>query len=290
MTGFGDARCQNDRLSVAVEIRAVNNRYFKLATKCPEAYAALEAEFEKRIRETVARGMVTLTIRIDRAAGASRYRLNRDVLEHYWDQLHELAERIHLAAPSDMSRLLQLPGAVSEQDTDETDREPGSVLIHNALEEALLRLQEFRIAEGDSMQRDLQSNCEEIAAELKNVADVAPQVASDYRVRLHTRIGELLEGGKAALDDADLLREVSIFADRCDISEEVTRLRSHLSQFGEYIGQEKSMGRKLEFLCQEMFREVNTVGSKANNVAISYSVVAMKAAIEKMREVLQNVE
>jgi uncharacterized protein (TIGR00255 family) len=290
MTGFGDARCQNDRLSVAVELRAVNNRYFKIAMKCPEAYAALEAEFEKRIRTTVARGMVTLTVRVDRIAGASRYRLNRDVLEHYWEQLHDLAERIHLAAPSDMSRLLQLPGAVSEQDIDESDREPGAALIRDALEEAINRLQEFRLAEGDSMQRDLQSNCEEIAAELKQVADVAPQVATEYRERLHARIGELLEGSKAALDEADLLREVSIFADRCDISEEVTRMRSHLSQFSEYIGQEKSMGRKLEFLCQEMFREVNTIGSKANNVAISYAVVTMKAAIEKMREVLQNVE
>jgi uncharacterized protein (TIGR00255 family) len=211
-------------------------------------------------------------------------------LESYWRQLQNLAEVIHVAAPTDLGSLLDLPGAVSEDEAPLADAKLDWPLIRGALEESLQKLNEFRITEGRSMEQDLQANCGLIASQLNQIAEMAPQVVRDYRDRLHERVRVLLQGSEAKVDSSDLMREVSIFSDRCDINEEITRLRSHLDQFDAFLKQSSSMGRKLEFLSQEIFREVNTIGSKANNVSIAHCVVEMKAAVERIREILQNVE
>ena len=140
------------------------------------------------------------------------------------------------------------------------------------------------------MLRDLRLNAGIISEQLMQVADLAPQVVASFRDRLLERVKELLATSDVSVDSSDLIREVSIFSERCDINEEITRLRSHLEQFETFLQGDSSQGRKLEFLSQEMFREVNTIGAKANNVAIAHSVVEMKSAVEKIREVLQNVE
>ena len=140
------------------------------------------------------------------------------------------------------------------------------------------------------MEQNLQTNANLIATQIDQIEERAPQVVRDYRDQIKKRVEELLEGTNAKIEDADLIREVSIFSERCDINEEITRLRSHLEQFDVFLDEKTSQGRKLEFLSQEMFRETNTIGSKANNVEIAHCVVEMKAAIEKMREILQNVE
>jgi uncharacterized protein (TIGR00255 family) len=290
MTGYGDARRQNERLSVAVEVRSVNSRYLKIATKSPEALAPFENEIEKVVRAAITRGTVSVTIRADSVGVRNHYRIDREVLRDYWRQLNEAAEAIPLAAKVDLSSLLALPDVVTEEEAFRSDRTDDWPMIQNALESALESLHAFRVAEGSSMQRDLELNCHAITEQLESVANRASQVARDYRDRLLDRIRELLSGTDIQVGSSDLIREVSIFADRCDINEEITRLRSHLEQFDAFLKEEASQGRKLEFLSQEMFREINTIGSKANNVEIAHSVVEMKAAIEKMREILQNVE
>lgn len=290
MTGFGDARSQRDQLSVAVEVRSVNNRYLKISTKLPDSYAPLEHQIEKLLRQSISRGTVSVAVRINRAGTEERYILDRDVLENYWRQLTDSAEAIHLAAPSDLSSLLQLPGVVVEDDLRVSDAAADWPVIREALEEAIGKLREFRASEGRSMEQDLRTNCDLIAGQLSRIAELAPQVVTSYRDRLHERVRELLSELDVGVDSSDLIRDVSIFADRCDINEEITRLRSHLEQFETFLNEETSLGRKLEFLSQEMFREINTIGSKANNVEIAHSVVEMKAAVEKVREVLQNVE
>lgn len=289
MTGFGDARHQTERLSVAVEVRAVNSRYLKILTKCPEAYTALEPKIEKLVRGAITRGTVTVVVRVEPVGGRQLYRLSPEVLEGYWKQLRQLAQTIHVPTPTDLGGLLQLPGVVSE-DTGVADCASDWPAIQTALSAALETLQEFRRVEGQSMEEELRSQCRIIVEQLERIADGAPQVVEDYRNRLHERVQELLQGTDVAVDSADLIREVSIFAERCDINEEITRLRSHLDQFADFLGEETSLGRKLEFLSQELHREVNTIGSKANNVSIARCVVEMKSAVEKMREVLQNVE
>ena len=140
------------------------------------------------------------------------------------------------------------------------------------------------------MRQDLVQQCELIAAQLETVAERAPTVIVQYRDKLKDRVTQLLRDTGVSVTDADLIREVSLFADRCDINEEITRMRSHLDQFSECLNQKESAGRKLEFLCQEMFREVNTIGSKSNNVDIAHAVVEMKGCIERLREIVQNVE
>ncbi|MGH7202036.1 MAG: endoribonuclease YicC domain-containing protein, partial [Planctomycetaceae bacterium] len=162
--------------------------------------------------------------------------------------------------------------------------------IQGTLTEALLKLDAFRRAEGASMGQELRALCGVAAGQIEAIARRAPQVVIDYRDRLQERVRDLLSTLEASVGSADLIREVSIFAERCDITEELTRMRSHLGQFESFLDADASQGRKLDFLSQEMFREVNTIGAKANDVEIAHAVVEMKAAVEKIREILQNVE
>jgi uncharacterized protein (TIGR00255 family) len=294
MTGFGDARRQCERFTVAIEARAVNNRYLKIVTKCPDAYAPLEGEIEKTVRAAIARGTVTVQVRIDRLGQDSPYLIDRRVLESYSRQLNDLLPMLR-AQPGfagstlDVSRLLELPGVVNERESAANSWETDWPIIRETLEESLKKLHEFRATEGRSMEADLRINARIIVEQLEQIATLAPQVVHEFRDKILERVRELLHDA-TTVGASDLIREVSIFSERCDINEEITRLRSHLEQFDAFLAQKESAGRKLEFLSQEMFREVNTIGSKANNVPIAHCVVEMKAAVEKIREVLQNVE
>ena len=290
MTGFGDAHERDERLSVGVEVRTVNNRYLKIAVRCPDAYAALETEIEKVVRQSVSRGTVAVSVRAVLIGPGAGCRLQRDVLQQYWQQVHDWSAESNLAAPSDVAPFLMLPGVVTEEGDELFDRQTDWPLIQQALTQALDKLLTFRGDEGRSMQQELESQCRSIGEQLDSVASLAPQVVQDYRDRMHERVQDLLNQHDVEINPSDLIRDVSLFADRCDINEEITRLRSHLNQFHKFLKAEQSQGRKLEFLGQEMFREVNTIGSKANNVAIAHAVVEMKSAVEKMREILQNVE
>lgn len=290
MTGFGDARLQAERLSVSVEVRTVNNRYLKITTKCSDVYAPLEGEVEKIVRETIARGTVSVNIRVDRQATDEDFRLNSSALGAYWMQLQEASRRFQVAAPADLSSLLALPGVVADDASRKADIDSDWKLIRQTLAAALQKLQTFRVDEGKSMERELVANVGIIAERLLSVVSLAPQVVNEYRTKLLERVRGLIKESEASVNESDLIREVSIYADRADINEEITRLRCHLDQFQAFIKEQVSAGRKLDFLTQEMFREVNTIGSKANNVPIAHCVVEMKGAVEKIREILQNVE
>lgn len=290
MTGFGDARFQGENLAAAVEVRAVNNRYLKITTKCAEVYAGLEGEIERVVREAIGRGTVNVAIRIDRLHRAEDYALSQTALQSYWAQLQKAARELHASPPGDLGQLLVLPGVVADETLRSVDLNADWELIHKLLEGALAKLHAFRADEGKSMERELVANVQTIAKRLDEVAALAPQVVAEYRAKLLERVRQLLKDSGVPVAESDLIREVSIFSDRSDINEEITRLRSHLEQFHAFIRETTSSGRKLDFLSQEMFREVNTIGSKANNVAIAHCVVEMKAAVEKMREILQNVE
>lgn len=189
-----------------------------------------------------------------------------------------------------LGHLLQLPGVVTE--TELPDELVNSLWpsIEKCLAEALDHFDDFRQREGESMRQDLERQCEIIETEVRRVAELAPQVVAEYRDKIMERVRRLMSDTSVSLGENDVIREVALFADRCDINEEITRLRSHTEQFLRLLNGNVSQGRKLEFIGQEMFREINTTGSKANNVTIALSVVEMKAAIERMREVLQNVE
>lgn len=290
MTGFGNATGQTDRLSASFEIKAVNNRHLKVSTRLPDVLSSLEPQIEKTIRETVARGTVTVNLRISPIGQESQFRLSPDTLSAYWHQLEEISQSRHLPLPESVAPLLTLPGVISDELGSSIDAQAEWPFVEGVLREALVGLDEFRRREGESMRLELAQNCEQIATALEQIVQRAPDVVSTYRDKVLERVQELLSGSGATVEPENLIREVSIFADRCDINEEITRLRCHVDEFLRMINGPTSQGRKLDFLSQEMFREINTTGSKASNVEIAHHVVEMKSAVEKMREILGNVE
>lgn len=290
MTGFGDSRGENERVSIAVEVRAVNNRYLKVSAKYPETYASLEPRIEKLIRNSISRGSVSVNIRANRLDGARRCLLDAQALGQYWEQLTQFSIDVGTRPPERVEHLLALPGVLQEEVRDGDEANADWPLIKDALAAALESLTDFRRREGESMRADLVVNCRVIQDQLAEIERVVPQVVIEYRDRLKERVNELLQDHGTEIDEVVLIREVSIFAERADVNEEITRLHSHLEQFAAFLNDGGSSGRKLEFLSQEINREVNTIGSKANNVAIAHCVVEMKAAVEKIREILQNVE
>lgn len=287
MTGFGAARSKDDQLEVAVEIRALNNRYLKVTSKCAEPYAVFEPEIERLVRGRIRRGTVQVSLRVGREFTPEDFRLNRTAIRSYLDQLRPLEQEFQTGVS--LGQVLALPGVVVETslDGDPTELWPR---IEPVVSEAIDRLRAMRAEEGLAMQQELREQCETIGSNLDRVAARAPQVVEAFRDRLHDRVRALLVDLDVQIDASELIKEVSIFAERSDIAEEIVRLRSHLDQFAAVLDEPESDGRKLEFLSQEMFREANTIGSKASDVEISRQIVEIKGAIERIRELIQNVE
>lgn len=287
MTGYGEASHQSEVLSLAVELRSLNNRYLKVSLRAPEPYNLLESEFEKVVRRTVKRGTLQIHLRVQRQYAPQDFQVNAVALKSY-------VEQVSAISPAHVQELLAgvlaLPGVVPEPGTSSLKIDEEWPVMERVLEAALGKLQTMRQEEGRAMAQELLSLRDHIAAELAAIRARAPQVAVLFRDRLLERVRGLLEGVDVKIDRNDLIKEVSIFAERSDIAEEVVRLASHLDQFQVIVNEPESAGRKLEFLTQEMFRESNTIGSKASDVEISRHVVEIKGALEKIRELIQNVE
>ena len=290
MTGFGEVREKREDYAFSVEIRTVNSRHFKLSLRVTEGYGALEAPAEKVIREYVKRGTVQCNLRVRHIGAADDYRLNKPLLNLYVDQLQEVAATRNLDERVRLESLTALPGIVEEVSEDAED--PAAIWpeLEPVLRKALEDLSAMRAAEGLALAKDLGSQCDTVENSLGSIEGLAPGVVEHYRKRIEDRVAEVLKDLNVSVEPADLVREVALFADRSDISEEIVRLKSHLQQFREAMELDESAGRKLEFICQEMGRETNTIGSKANDSAISAQVVEIKTALERIREQIQNVQ
>jgi uncharacterized protein (TIGR00255 family) len=290
MTGYGEAQRRQKGLAVAVEVRTINSRFFKLSVRATEGFNALEPKVEELVRRRIRRGTIQVNLRIDRVASPDDYRIDAQVLAGYLRQLDTLRREHDLPGPASLEALLPLPGVVQDCSAECGGRDDAWPLVAETIEAALDHLARMREEEGRAMAADLAANGRLIAAELEKIARRAPAVVEAYRARLEERMRKALAEFEIALDPADLLKEVSLFADRGDVSEEIVRMRSHLEQFEATLALPESSGRKLEFLAQELFREANTIGSKAGDVEITRGVIEMKAAIERIREMIQNVE
>jgi uncharacterized protein (TIGR00255 family) len=290
MTGFGEAHCQQDGLAVAVEIRAINNRFFKLSVRTTEGYGSLEPLVEEEVRQSVHRGTIQVNVRVDRQRSPDDCKINVAVLEGYRRQLQSLGQEWGVAQGTPLAALLALPGVVDDTLGVAIDATADWPIIERTLQAALTNLGRMRRNEGQAMAADLAANCRAVAASLERIEKRSPVVVEDYRNRLFDRLKRTLAELQVTLDPADLIKEVGLFADRSDISEEIVRLRSHLEQFQATTELPESSGRKLDFLTQEMFRETNTIGSKANDVEIAREVIEIKTAVERIREMIQNVE
>lgn len=289
MTGFGAASGQVEGVEFTAEVRSVNNRYFKPNLRLPECFPGLETAAEKLLRRRVARGSLTLALRMKVPDEWAAYRVNTAALQTYLEQLRPLEVEADPTLRIDLGSLLQLPGVCEPPELASlAERTHDDVL--GLIEQAVGALIEMRATEGEQLRADLEANCKAIEDRLSEVRSRAPQVVSEYHQRLRDRVDELTRAGNVNVDADQLAREVAIFAERCDIAEEVSRLAGHLEQFREAMDGQDPCGRKLDFISQEMLREANTMASKSNDAEIAKAVVDIKTGIDRVKEQVQNVE
>ncbi len=289
MTGQGHATGILGTTSIEVDVRSVNNRFLKVSSRVSDRLSSLEGPLESMVREFLGRGTVQVNIRIAGEHKADEYRLNSVAIEAYARQAIQIAEKLGLSKSLSIGELLQLPGVVDEG-TLETDDSELQTLAKDVLRQALTELNRMRQQEGNAMSVELDTSLADLRRRAAAVSERAPIVVDDYRNRLHLKIDKALQGLGVALEPSDILREVQLFADKCDIREELVRLDSHFSQFEKACRDKASQGRKLDFLVQELNREINTIGSKANDAVITEQVVNMKTTLEQIRELVQNIE
>ena len=290
MTGFGEAAAEAEGVAYAVEIRTVNNRYFKTQIRLPDVAAFLEGPVEKLLRAAVIRGTVNYTLRMKSTAAQAFFDVDTATLRAYLETLDGLSGADRLVRQVDLAALLGLPGVIQPAEPDPTLAERMRRTVLDLTQQALDRLRQMRSEEGRSLAADLKQNCELMEQVLQRIRQRRPVVVEQYHQRLRRRVDELLAEAKAQIDGDLLAREVAVFADRSDIAEELTRLDSHLKQFQAECETDDKAGRKLDFICQEMLREANTIASKAADAQISQWVIDIKCAIDRLKEQVQNVE
>lgn len=289
MTGFGEAEAHQGGVRYHAEIRSVNNRYFKSAIKLPESLQSLEVDVDRLLRSRLGRGSVAYSLRVKDESPTGAYEVNSVVLAEYVRRLKEAAGATG-GIRIDVAGLLDAPGVCEPPKLDKETLASRLKAMEAVTHEAIDRLLEMRRTEGEALLRDLQGQCRLIRDRLEQVCLRSPAVVEEYGRRLHARVQQLMAASGAALDHDALMREVAIFAERCDINEETSRISSHLDQFEELCAGSEEAGRKLDFLAQEMFREANTIGSKAGDAEIARHVVEIKAAVDRIKEQVQNVE
>ena len=291
MTGFGSSTQSLDGVEYGVEVRSVNNRYFKCQVRVPDTLQEIESDIERAVSGNLARGSIVLTVRyVDHSpdAGAT---INRVVVERYLSELKAIAEATGVELKTDLAAVLTLPGSYSESNRTEIASRAKPVIM-SLVQSATDDLQEMRQREGNSIQRDLEEHCDKIVELISQVDTRAPEVVLQYQERLRQRVELLANEAGASLSQQDLIREVAIFAERSDINEELTRLRSHIDQLKGILDEksEAPVGRTLDFLSQEMLREANTIASKCLDATVSRYVVLIKGLIDRIKEQVQNVE
>jgi len=290
MTGQGLGRAESDAGSVSVEVRSVNQRGLKISPRLSDSLAPLEPKLDQHIRSQVQRGTLHINATFIPSGVVVAGEINVPVLTAYARQLRQVQESIGGDFSIELTGLLTLPGAVAIGSVRTLEAETLWPMLVTATDKAIAAMDAMRLAEGDAMATQLFVEIELIAGKLREIAELAPRVVDHYRQRLEAKILRVMEDRGLEFSPSDLIRDVQVYADRSDISEEITRLTSHLNLFGETLRGREASGRKLEFIIQEMFREANTIGSKASDSDISTRVVDIKCSIERVRELVQNIQ
>ena len=288
MTGFGSASCSEGGLTVGVEVRSVNNRHRKCLVRLPEEFLPLEGPLERAVAEHFQRGSLTVSVRVQESEGSQAGRIDEQAFQRYLSQLLAMPGVDHSATKIDLAGILNLPGVVVFEE-EERMTQIGA-LAHSAAKEACEQLQRMREVEGQALEQDLLTQCDAIEERLSTIRLALPGISQHHEDRMLQRMREMLESLNVSEDPRDLVREVAFFAERSDISEEVTRMDAHLLQFRELLTGNDPVGRTLDFLTQEMLRETNTIGSKVQQVDVSRAIVEIKSAVDRLKEQVQNVE
>ncbi len=289
MTGFGRGESQSKDIKFLVELKSLNHRYMDVSIKMPKLFTYLEEKIRQRIKDQVKRGRVEVFITYENL-GDSEVKVTADMplARHYLQALNELEEQLDITNDATVSLISKFPDVIRVE-KQEMDEDEVSQCLLTGIENALTKLIEMRRVEGQQLKEDILKRLNIISGMLKEIAERSPHVVTEYRQRLTERIKEILEDGYS-LDDNRIIMEVALFADKSNITEELVRFESHIGQFHKAMDEDDSVGRKLDFLIQEMNREVNTIGSKANDLFITNIVVNIKSELEKMREQVQNIE
>ena len=290
MTGYGGSQDQLDGVTYIVEIRTLNNRYFKTKIRLPEPAAFLEKDIEKLLRENLSRGMVDYVLRLKNAPVEVLFDIDETALQGLMERLGRIASSAGIECPIDVGHLLTLPGVLSPAAPDEKKAERIRKKVLTITQQALEQLKQMRATEGAALTAELDSYCKAITQDLDRIRTRRTVVLQDYHEKLKNRVDKLLADADVQLDQEVVAREVAILADRSDIAEEIARLDSHLQQFAQNRQAKGQAGRRLDFLSQEMLREANTIASKASDAEIIHYVVAIKCQIDRIKEQVQNIE
>lgn len=289
MTGFGRGESQLQDKRFSIEIKSLNHRYMDVSIKMPKLFTYLEDSMRQRIKEQVKRGRVEVFVAYE-TLGDSEVQIKADLslAKYYLEALKEIQEKLQVKDDITVSLIAKFPDVIRTEKA-EVDEDEISQALLQGLDMALEKLVEMRINEGAQLKADLLKRLVLLEELIAEIGKRSPQVVSEYRQRLTERIEEIMEDGYT-LDDNRIIMEVALFADKSNITEELVRFESHIQQFRKAMEESEAVGRKLDFLIQEMNREVNTIGSKANDLLITNMVVEIKSELEKMREQVQNIE
>lgn len=289
MTGFGRGAAAGDTFSISVELKTVNNRFLDISLRLPSDLQALESSFKKLITARLSRGRVEVNFQFERSDETS-YEMNRPVIDGYLRAMRDMKEEFDLAGEPDLNVLARLPNAFQVKRAELGDDFMAGV--ESALSDALDDLETMRSSEGESLGTELESRLAEIENRLGPIESEAGKIADEYLQRLTKRIGEMLAKSESQIDidQSRMAQEVAYLADKADISEEISRLRTHIEHFRTIMKDDKEVGKRLDFLTQELNREANTITSKTNQMTVKENALAIKSEIEKIREQVQNVE
>lgn len=288
MTGFGRADCRIDGLDITVEMKSVNHRYFEFTARLPREYPFLEEKLKSFCRQKISRGKLEISVSIENSGeGSTAVELNTSYADAYIAAIREMSERYGIENDVKMSSLIQNRDLFTVKQQTLSD-EVVTEAVLQAAGEAMEGFLAMRTAEGERLKADVCGRAAQILKMVSFIEERSPETVNAYRARLEQKIRELLADEQ--VDEQRLLTETAVFADKIAVAEETVRLRSHIDQLKVLLDADEPVGRKLDFIVQEMNRETNTIGSKAQDIEIAHTVVDMKSEIEKIREQIQNIE
>lgn len=287
MTGYGKANLKIEEREYQAEIKSVNHRYLDISVKMPKILSYLEEEIKKEIATQVKRGKIDVFITFENhSTQGKEIKINHEIAKIYINELKKLAKQEEILANLEVTEIMKLPDVLTIQNNQEEESIKFELL--EVVNQSANKLIQMRMTEGSKIAEDLRNRMELIQEKVKEIAKLSTGLIEEYVVKLEGRIKEVLKTQE--VDPNRLAQEVVIYADKCSVEEEITRLKSHISQFQKLLEEEEPIGKKLDFIIQEMNRETNTIGSKANHLEITKDVIDIKTELENVREQIQNIE
>ena len=290
MTGYGEAQGEADGVNYAVEVKSVNNRYLKTIIKLPELASFLEEDIDRLLRKNILRGTVNYVLRLKDTSSSTMFAIDEAALGTVLEKLSRAGSSSGINGSIDIGNLLTLPGIIQPALPDKERAGKIRESVSKISQEALDKLMQMRATEGDHLETDIKKCCAIIEEGLEQVRGRSAVVVKDYAAKLKKKVNDLLAHAELEIDEGILAREVAVFAERSDVSEEISRLYSHLKQFAQCCRSNGQSGRRLDFISQEMLREANTIASKASDAEITRYVVDIKCQVDRIKEQVQNIE